>query len=347
MKSKIINVLCVSLVSFSSVSFAEIPESRMINYEKKVSISKEKEVALNKLGEDVYKSSVDKLYSQKNWGKYGAFTKVGMEVQGSLAYGMALNDSSDLDIAFIYQYNGGASMSVLDPVALKHDAVNAFKDVFGNRFKYAVKDPVVNLSNATEDVDIAFFNILKSSKSECSTTNRCSELNYGKDSSSAGWYLSERLSLYGKFDDLFTKNTTKRNVINRAGKLFKLWRGNVFSKEEVKIPSIALVTMMYDFSKDKGSAYSFNKSTDLLRDVTSYGITRYFKSDKCEGASSAEIDLPVYQKDRNLLSKLSSAQRIKTCEAIVAFNKALRTATSPIVSESDSVKALEPYLGKF
>lgn len=340
--------LCVfALLLFSGGAVAEISESRMASYEKNVSLSKEKEEQLNKLGMDIYNASSGKLYSSKYWGRYGNFSKVGMEVQGSLAYGMALNESSDLDIAFVYKYNNGGSMVKLNPVELKKDAVKAFREVFGVRFSYIIKDPVVNLKNKNEDIDVAFFNVLKESTLLCSAAKKCSELNYGKDSNTAGWYLSERLSLYSEFDNVFSKNTKKRETINRAGKFFKLWRGNIFPGDVPKIPSIALVTMIYDFSKEKGAGYPFSKSTDILRDVTAYSIAKYFKNNKCEGAATAEINLPVYQKDRNLLAKLTIPQRISACQELVKFNSALVTATSPDVSESESVKILEPFLGKF
>ncbi|MCA6220941.1 hypothetical protein KZ793_10405 [Photorhabdus sp. UCH-936] len=318
----------------------------MINFENKISLPKSTEEQLYKLGNELYSTSVDKLYSPKYWDKYGTFSKVGMEVQGSLAYGMALASSSDLDIAFVYKYNNGDSMDRLSPVKLKADAVNAFKEVFGSKYNYTIKTPVVNLSNRTEDIDIAFFNVLNKSTPLCSIYKRCSELNYGQDAATSEWYRSERLSLYSELDSVFSKKTPKREIINRSGKILKVWREKIFSDQDVKIPSIALVTMMYDFSKDKGTTYNYNKSTDTLRDVTSYSIIKYFKNSKCEGASNAKIDLPVYQQDRNLLSRLDSSQRMNTCLKLVEFNKALIMATSAHVSETESVKILEPFIGQ-
>lgn len=347
MNNKLIPFFTLSLAFVSGVSVAAVPEARMADYESKVSMSKSKQEKLIKLGDSVYSSSSDKLYSSKYWGKFGTFSKVGVEVQGSLAYGMALDKSSDLDIAFVYKYNSGSSMAKLNPVELKKDAVSAFKEVFGNRFNYTIKDPVVNLSNKNEDIDVAFFNVLNKSTVLCGVAKKCSELNYGKDPATAGWYLSERLSLYSEFDNVFSKNTKKREMVNRTGKFFKLWRENTFPGDVAKIPSIALVTMIYDFSKEKGSAYPFLKSTDTLRDVTGYSIAKYFKNNKCEGAATAEINLPVYQKDRNLLGKLTVPQRINTCKKLVEFNKALAIATSSDVSEAESVKMLEPFIGKF
>ncbi|MCW7550488.1 hypothetical protein OO184_21780 [Photorhabdus sp. APURE] len=347
MDNKFLSLLLVTLFFFSSFSIGAIQETRMINFENKISLPKSTEEQLYKLGNELYSASVDKLYSAKYWGKYGTFSKVGIEVQGSLAYGMALAGPSDLDIAFVYKYNNGDSMHTLSPVKLKDDAVNAFKEVFGSKYNYTIKIPVVNLSNSTEDIDIAFFNVLNKSAPLCSIDKRCSELNYGKDDATSEWYRSERLSLYSELDNVFSKKTPKREIINRSGKILKVWREKIFSDQEVKIPSIALVTMIYDFSKDNGAKYNYNKSTDTLRDVTSYSIIKYFKNDKCEGAPNAKIDLPVYQQDRNLLSKLNSSQRINTCLKLVEFNKALIRATSAQVSEAESVKILEPFIGRF
>ncbi|WP_072164808.1 hypothetical protein [Photorhabdus aegyptia] len=347
MHNKSFSLLPATLFFFSSFSIGAIQEMRMINFENKISLPRSTEEQLYKLGNELHSASVDKLYSARYWGKYGTFSKVGMEVQGSLAYGMALASSSDLDIAFVYKYNNGESMNRLSPIELKVDAVNVFKEVFGSRYNYTIKAPVVNLSNRTEDIDIAFFNVLNKSTPLCSINKRCSELNYGKDPATSEWYLSERLSLYSELDNVFSKKTSKREIINRSGKILKVWREKIFSDQDVKIPSIALVTMIYDFSKDKGATYNYNKSTDTLRDVTSYSIIKYFKNDKCEGAPNAKIDLPVYQKDRNLLSRLDSSQRMNTCLKLVEFNKALITATSAHVSEAESVKILEPFIGQF
>ncbi|MCK3670443.1 hypothetical protein [Photorhabdus noenieputensis] len=51
--------------------------------------------------------------------------------------------------------------------------------------------------------------------------------------------------------------------------------------------------------------------------------------------------------DRNLLSRLDSSQRMNTCLKLVEFNKALIKATSAHVSEAESVKILEPFIGQF
>ncbi|EDA2329449.1 hypothetical protein A3S85_24185, partial [Salmonella enterica subsp. enterica serovar Enteritidis] len=232
-----------------------------------------------------------------------------------------------------------------DPVQFKNIAINSFKSTFGNKYVYTIKAPVVNLKNKTEDIDIAFFNILSQSTMLCSTANRCSELNYGKDSATASWYKSERLSLYSKLDEVFSVNTDKRKLINRAGKIFKVWRSKTFSTQTVKVPSIALVTIMYDFKKDKNNPDNYSSSIEMLRDMTYYGVVKYFKDKSCSGASSAEINLPVYQQDRNLLNRLNSAQRIDFCKNLVKFNEALEYSASEKVSEAESVKTLEPFIG--
>ncbi|CAI1058466.1 Uncharacterised protein [Serratia entomophila] len=244
------------------ISSAVIPESRMIEFEERVSLPVDTEIKLRKLGMDIYNASFKKLYSFEGWGKYGHFSDVNMALQGSIAYGMALADSSDLDIAFVYKYNHGNSMYCLDPVKLKEDAIDIFKSTFGDEYIYTIKSPVVNLRNNVNDIDIAFFNMLNESTGECLVDNKCSELNYGKDEITAEWYESERLSLYSVMDKVFGIGTEKRDLINRTGKMFKVWRSKIFPNDEERVPSIALVTMLYDFSKEKGEEYDYVKSTD-------------------------------------------------------------------------------------
>lgn len=188
--------------------------------------------------------------------------------------------------------------------------------------------------------------MLNESTGECFVDNKCSELNYGKDEITAEWYESERLSLYSVMDKEFGIGTEKRDLINRTGKIFKVWRSKVFPNDEERVPSIALVTMLYDFSKEKGEEYDYVKSTDTLRDVIFYGIERYFNGEHCNEAANAEINLPVYQSDRNLINKLSSKQRLELCEKLVEFGKALIYSTSYDVSEDNAVKALEPFIGR-
>lgn len=333
------------IIFTANLSLAAIPEQRIINYENRISIPKNIKDKLDELTFSIYTKTIDKFFQKKYWGKYGTFSKVNVEQQGSLAYEMAIANSSDLDIAFVYKYNNGESMSKLNPIKLKNDAINIFKEVFGKKYKYMIKNHVINLSNNTDNIDIAFFNLLNKSKGECSIYNRCAELNYGKDSSTAKWYLSERLALYSKLDDIFTKNTEKRNLINRVGKILKVWREKIFAKEKTKIPSIALVTMLYDFSKEKATSYHYTNSIDTLRDITNYSITKYFKNKRCDKAANAIISLPIYQIDKNLLSKLSATQRINVCQQIVKFNQALSIAALPNINEVDAIKLLAPFIG--
>ncbi|HGP1774278.1 TPA: hypothetical protein ACLGOI_004458, partial [Salmonella enterica] len=101
----------------------------------------------------------------------------------------------------------------------------------------------------------------------------------------------------------------------------------------------------YDFEKDKNNPDNYSSSIEMLRDMTYYGVVKYFKDKSCSGASSAEINLPVYQQDRNLLNRLNSAQRIDFCKNLVKFNEALEYSASEKVSEAESVKTLEPFIG--
>lgn len=57
-------------------------------------------------------------------------------MQGSLAYSMALADSSDLDIAFIYKYSNGDPMIKFDLSQFKNIAIDSFENTFGNKYSY-------------------------------------------------------------------------------------------------------------------------------------------------------------------------------------------------------------------
>ncbi|QHM74730.1 hypothetical protein C7M52_00672 [Mixta theicola] len=342
MKRLVVTQLVLLSLLYGSVASASISEVKSIAYENKISMPEAKKKELHNLTERLFNDTKNPLFNSY-WRKYGDFLPLGVEVQGSLAYGMALADSSDLDIAFVYSYNHGSSMGNLNPVELKQKAVEAFKYIYGNLYNYEIKLPVVNLKNDEQDIDVAFFNVLSKDDRNCLVVNRCSELNYGKDTATAGWYLSERLNLYKKLDEVFTKNTTKRASINRAGKFFKIWRTKSFVSDEVKIPSIALVTIMYDF--DAGRHYIYKNTIETLRDITNYSIETYFKGRGCSAAADAVINLPVYQKDRNLLGRMTGPQKIKTCQKLVDFNDALQKASSENVSEQESINILKPYIG--
>lgn len=332
-----------SVISFSG--YAKVSEERMIKYEEKISMSDAEKQRLIKLQNDIYSRSVDTLYSKKYWGAFGTFDKISVETQGSLAYGMALSDSSDLDIAFVYKYNDGSSMGSVNAYTLKKVAVDAFTEVFGGEYNYSIKAPVVNLSNGKDDVDIAFFNQLKDSRPSCSNANRCSELAYGNSIDTGSWYLSERLSLYSVFDKEFTVGTSKRQSIDRAGKILKTWRKIRFSQEKNKVPSIALVTLLYDFNKSH-PVFKYENTIESLTEITQSSIVNVFGSDSCEKAATAEIDLPVYQADRNLLGKLTGSEKELLCTEMVLFKNALSNAVKPDVDEDTAAKILEKYIGK-
>lgn len=51
----------------------------------------------------------------------------------------------------------------------------------------------------------------------------------------------------------------------------------------VKAPSMDLVTIMYDFKKDKNNPDNYSSSIEMLRDMTNYGLIKYFKDKSCSG----------------------------------------------------------------
>ncbi|ECE3913102.1 hypothetical protein DAE33_24715, partial [Salmonella enterica] len=71
------SILSLALSSCSLLPLciqAKIPESRMINYEHKISLTNEQKINLEKLANSIHAESFKKLYSSDGWGKYGKFS---------------------------------------------------------------------------------------------------------------------------------------------------------------------------------------------------------------------------------------------------------------------------------
>src|SRR5471030_999265 len=334
-------------LAISSYAHAYVPEVSMKIYERQISLSEQQQQQLINEGKNLYSKAIDIILSDHYWGKYGEFTGVAEETQGSLAYGMALKDSSDLDIGFVYKYNGGASQKNINAFTLKQEALEAIKSVFGTRYTYTMKQPVINIKGKCVDIDIAFFNELKNSTALCSTTKRCSEMNVGVDNTTATWNLSEKMSLYRRFDEVFSKNSYKREMINRVGKLLKEWRAIQFSDAEVKVPSVALISGLYAYIDhlNTSAETKYLNSINLLSDTVQYILYNNFNNSNCEDTENIVMTLPVYQTNQNLLDKMPAASKKELCKKMVEFGSVLQVASSINTPPKDAVEMLKPYLG--
>lgn len=324
---------------------AYVPEEIMEKYDRSISLSKDRQKELQVLAGDIYSKTIGNILSSKYWGRHGDFRAVGVEIQGSLAYGMALAGNSDLDIAYVYKYEDGRRQKDINAFTLKDEALNALQESLGPDYRYRIKFPVINVQGKGEDIDIAFFNELKSSTVRCSVQNRCSELNYGVSPSTADWLLSERLSLYSNFDRVFGTGEYRENMINRVGKFLKMWRSVRFDGDKDRVPSIALVSGLYqfvDFTKEKRV---YDSSVEFMSDAVAYILRKDFSESDCKNTDAMVINLPVYQAEQNLLSKMSVASKEKLCNEMVELGGVLKTASSKAVSPEQSIEMLRPYLG--
>lgn len=326
---------------------ASVPEINMEIYDAQISLSPQDQEILINEGRDLYSRTINILTSEKYWGKHGDFTGIDEETQGSLAYGMALKGNSDLDIGFVYKYNDGESQKSLNAFTLKQEALDAFKSVLGDTYTYTLKYPVINIAGNGVDIDVAFFNELKESTDVCSVTNRCSEMNVGIDDMTSAWNLSERLSLYSRFDTVFSTNSHKRTMINRVGKLLKQWRSIQFANSVIKVPSIALISGLYQYIDylNNSSLIDYTNSIKLLSHTVDFMLKNDFGNSNCEDTENMVINLPVYQKVQNLLDKMPSKNKEELCNDMVDFSTTLHEASSHSTSVIKSITILRPYLG--
>src|SRR5689334_2816353 len=293
MKSRLF-IMSVVLCAMAQ-ALAEVKEQTSKDYELKVQMSQAKQ---DELRANV-KSIMDKTYTAviAKWNSSAGTGFAGMpagqeyQFQGSIGYKMALSKpdgaKSDADVAFLYKYNGGDNQpttATLYAAKLKELARDVYRANLTTSYTYEIKNPVVAInvpSTPTQDhVDIAFFNELKTSATppanQCVlppvTTMPCSQLSWGKTQSGpdpSSWVASDRLNLTETLNREFDKRgTAEREVINRAGKIFKEWRFKQFGADEEKVPSLALVVLIYNLLQARAaSAPVYTNTFTLLKDT--------------------------------------------------------------------------------
>jgi hypothetical protein len=206
----------------------------------------------------------------------------------------------------------------------------------------------------TDHVDMAFFNELKAtaspSASQCVlppvTAMPCSQLSWGKTQSGpdpSSWVASDRLNLTETLNREFDKRgTAEREVINRAGKIFKEWRFKQFGADEEKVPSIALVTLIYNLLQARAaSAPVYVNSFVLLKDTLAKGAMDNFNNNCANQPQNFQILLITYPFN-NLLMNLSTPDKQNFCNKLMAFKRAVEQATPATVPDTDAVKILQP-----
>ena len=370
-----------ALCAMPASALAQITEATAAAYVKKVEMPDSTQSSLKQQAQTIIDATYTGVLS--SWNAVGAnkFTArtVRLQFQGSLGYNMALSlpaeAKSDVDVAFLYLYNSGNNQPqppnppnpAFSPVQLKDRARDVFKNAYPS-YTYAIKDPVVVIQKGTgtaaDHFDIAFFDELIASgatppSSTCVNTSvktsPCSELNWGTSTNwgttgnQQNWSPSDRLNLNGTLNAVFDGRQDSLQI-HEAGKIFKEWRYKVYATPDSDVdspekpPSIALVTLLYNFLKTNPTPYS--NAFVLLRDTIQYSLTTNFKNN-CDSQPPDFQILAITYPNSNLLSKMIQKEKKEFCTKLTAFKGALDYATDSKTSEAQAITRLQNYLPLF
>ena len=372
-----------ALCAMSASALAQITEATAAAYVRKVEMPASTQASLKQQAETIINATYSGVLSSWNAvgaNKFSART-VKLQFQGSLGYNMALSlpaeAKSDVDVAFLYLYNSGNNQPQppnppnpgFSPVQLKEKARDVFKSTYST-YTYAIKDPVVVIQKGTgtaaDHFDIAFFDELIASgatppSSTCVNTavktSPCSELNWGTSTTwgttgnQQNWSPSDRLNLNGTLNAVFDRPQDSLQI-HEAGKIFKEWRYKAYSAVDSDVdspekpPSIALVTLLYNFLKTKPTTYYNNNAFVLLRDTIQYSLATNFKNNCSSQPPDFQI-LSITYPNSNLLSKMTQAQKKDFCTRLTDFKGALDYATASTTSEAQAITRLQSYLPLF
>ena len=374
----VLGALCVAPASAP----AQITEATAAAYVKKVEMPVSTQNSLKQQAETIINTTYGNVLS--NWNQVGAnkfsARTMKLQFQGSLGYNMALSlpagAKSDVDVAFLYLYNSGNNQPQppnppspsFSPVQLKELAQNVFKNAYP-AYTYEIKDPVVVIQQGTgtaaDHFDVAFFDELIATgatppSSTCVNTavktSPCSELNWGTSptwgttGNQQNWSPNDRLNLNGTLNAVFDRSQDSLQI-HEAGKIFKEWRYQAYTAADSDVdspekpPSIALVTLLYNFLKTKPSTY-YNNAFVLLRETIQYSLTNNFRNNCSSQPPDFQI-LSITYPNSNLLSKMTQTQKKDFCTKLTEFKGALDYATAPGTTEAQAIARLQSYLPLF
>ena len=374
----VLGALCVAPASAP----AQITEATAAAYVKKVEMPVSTQNSLKQQAETIINATYGNVLS--NWNQVGAnkfsARSVKLQFQGSLGYNMALSlpagAKSDVDVAFLYLYNSGTNQPQppnppspsFSPVQLKEIARNVFKNAYP-AYTYEIKDPVVVIQQGTgtaaDHFDVAFFDELIATgatppSSTCVNTavktSPCSELNWGTSNTwgttgnQQNWTANDRLNLNGTLNAVFDRSQDSLQI-HEAGKIFKEWRYQAYTAADSDVdspekpPSIALVTLLYNFLRTKPSTY-YNNAFVLLRETIQYSFTNNFRSNCSSQPPDFQI-LSLTYPNSDLLSKMTQTQKKDFCTKLTDFKGALDYATAPGTTEAQAIARLQSYLPLF
>ena len=382
MRLKFVIFMAAVCMMLTSVR-AQITEAVAADYVKKVEMPLSTENSLRQEAEAIINTTYNGVLN--SWNQVGGnkFSprSVKLQFQGSLGYHMALSlpagAKSDVDVAFLYLYNNGNNQPQppnppnpsFTPLQLKERARDVFRNSYP-AYAYTIKDPVVVMERGTgtaaDHFDIAFFDELIASgatppSTTCvNTTSRtfpCSELNWGTSpnwgtvANQQNWTPNDRLNLNGTLNAVFDPSPYTLQI-HEAGKIFKEWRYQAYLTADTDVgdagkpPSIALVTLLYNYLRTQSSGRHDNAFV-LLRNTIQQALANNFRNN-CNSPQPPDFEIPaVTYPNSNLLSKMDRNQRKEFCAKLTEFKNALDRATATGTTNQQGIDILKPYLPLF
>lgn len=360
-----------ALCTIATNAPAQITEATAAAYVKKVEMPVATQDDLKKQAQDIIDKSYNTVLVDWNTlgGQYNA-PSLKYQFQGSLGYKMALSlpveAKSDVDVAFLYLYRTGNNQpSSPQASRLKESARNVFKNFFPS-YTYEIKDPVVVINKGTgasaDHFDVAFFGELTAQgtappATTCVNTQArnlpCSELNWGVTSGTSSWPANDRLNLTETLNMVFDR-AEHTIYSHEAGKIFKEWRYQVYRTPDTDVvaaekpPSIALVTLLYNYMKTEPAQPTYGKNAFvLLRNTIQKAAVDNFKNGQCTNNPQTFAIIALTYPNDNLLGKLTTAQKQEFCTKLMDFKGALEYATANGTPEAQAISRLQPYLPLF
>lgn len=371
-RSKIIWLVTIFSVIASDVCFSQISNDVVSTYIASIEMPPEKIANLieieNKIFNGIKEPLINRFYYRTGLNiKYHAS---GHKTVGSVAYQMALrsapNELTDIDFEIVIYINSDSVYSLLGNVAgyqFKEDIKNSIEEAFPGEYDFEYLNPALRLTpvdkNQTYTVDIAVVNRFKD-QAQCRPDGyECGEIGWGvlgvwdtwflqNDGTSLlipSWAPTEVLAMNNLLNNTFDKNQQMRDEINGAGKLLKMWRRSVYGNrqddDDAVIPSISLVTMMYDYYRDRD--VNQQEPLNIIQDVLRDQLPKKFGDRTCVNYLGMKIDLPVYQFVRDTLAKISYVGKQQLCKDLYQLLSDLEYSNDPGVDELAAINRLQKY----
>lgn len=169
--------------------------------------------------------------------------------------------------------------------------------------------------------------------------------NSGSAQDQSKWEPNDRLNLTAILNNAFDRNPTPRELTNRAGKIFKEWRFKIYSDmgqdvtEYEKVPSIALITLMYNVLN--GASTSYSNTFDLLAAALARGARDNFDNGNCTRSPVTFAIRSITYPYANLLDRLTTQEKQTFCQRFMEFKASVDAAIPASVSDPNAVRMLQ------